>query len=230
MCHADYTTQDYLSLDGQIQHKLAYISDYIPAGKRLILIGHSIGCYVILKMLSNDTDNSLDHHDVAKCYLLFPTIERIARSPNGQFFTPLLKYFSWMIPLITLPLLFLPYQIKRFFVEKFFGVGQVPQCAVDATIKLLSPSSCRNSLYLTNIEMQSVCSLDTETISKNIERLCFYYGTNDAWCPVEYHHTMKQLFPTGKIYLCSRDIEHAFVLKHSKEMASIVSDWLQSVV
>ena len=226
MCHAGDTTPDYLSLDGQIQHKLAYISDHIPAGKRLILIGHSIGCYMIIKMLSNDTDNSLTQLHVTKCYLLFPTIERLAQTPNGQFLTPLLKYFRWIIPLVTLPLLFIPYRVKQFLVQRYFGDGQIPKCAVDATIKLLSPSSCRNCIHLASIEMQSVCTLDIETVGKNIDRLCFYYGTDDAWCPAEYHQSMKCLFPLGEIHLCSHDIQHAFVLKHSEEMASIVSDWL----
>jgi len=229
-CTGSTPCHDYESLDGQVQHKLAYISDYIPAGKKLILIGHSMGCYVILKMLSNNTDNSLvqfcSPHSVTKCYLLFPTIERIAQSPNGQFCAPLLKYFRWIVPLITFPLLFLPYRIKRFLVAQYFG-ARVPQCAVEATVKLLSPSSCGNSTYLSSIEMRSICELDIETVSKNIERLCFYYGTSDAWCPLEYHHSMKHLFPSADIRLCSRDIEHAFVLKNSEEMASIMSDWLK---
>ena len=232
-CHVDSATRnDYLTLDGQIQHKLAYISDHIPAGKRLIIIGHSIGCYMMLKMLSKDTDNSLvqfcSHCSVQKCYLLFPTIERMAQSPNGQFFTPLLKYFRWIIPLVTIPLLFLSCRVKRFLVERFFGVGQVSECAIEATVKLLSPAAYGNSVYLAHIEMQSVCKLDTETANRNIERLCFYYGTNDAWCPTEYYHSMKMLFPSGEIHLCQHDIQHAFVLKHSELMASIVSEWLQA--
>jgi len=231
MFYADYTTQnDYLSLDGQIQHKLAYISDYIPAGKSLILIGHSIGCYMIIKMLSSNTSNSLVQfyscHSVQKCYLLFPTIERMALSPNGQFFTPLLKYFRWTVPLLTFPLLFLSYKIKRFLVERYFGLGQIPRCAVEATIKLLSTTACGNCLYLANIEMRSVCELDVETVRKNVQRLCFYYGTGDSWCPIEYYHSMKQLFPSGEICLCSHGIGHAFCLKNSKRMAVIVSDWL----
>jgi len=230
VCHVGYTTCDYLSLDGQIQHKLAYISAFVPAGKSLILIGHSIGCYMILKMLSNDTVNSLmqfcTRRSVSKCYLLFPTIERLAQSPNGQFYMPLLKYFRWTIPLITLPLLFLPYQIKRFLIEKYFGSGQLPECTIEATVKLLSPSSCTNCVYLANTELDSVCNLDIETVGKNIERLCFYYGTNDAWCPTEYYQTMKSLFPSGEIHLCPHGIQHAFVLKNSEDMASVVSDWL----
>jgi len=185
---------------------------------------------MILKMLSNDTDNSLlqlgSCRNVPKCYLLFPTVERLKQTVNGQFWLNVIRYFRWMILLVTFLLEILPHQIKRFFVERHFA-GQVAQCAVEATMKLLSPSSCRNCLYLANIEIQSVCELDVETIGKNIERLCFYYGTNDAWCPAEFHHTLKRLFPSGEIHLCSHDIQHAFVLTNSKEMASIMSQWLQ---
>jgi len=227
MFFAGDSMQDYLSLDGQIQHKLAYIHDFIPSSKRLILIGHSIGCYMILKMLSAETDNSLSNcRDVAKCYLLFPTVEHMALSPNGQFYTPLLKYFRWLVPLLTLPLKFLPYRLIQFLVEWYFGGGQIPKCMVEATMKLLSSSSCENCLYMASTEMQSVCKLDMDTVAKNIDRFCFYYGTKDAWCPTEYYHKMKKLFPAAEIYLCSHGIEHAFVLHHSEEMASVVSDWL----
>jgi len=229
---AGFVTQnDYLSLDGQIQHKLAYIFDYIPADKHLILIGHSIGCYMILEMLSAGTKYSLAQsgNKVKKCYLLFPTIERLAQSPKGQFFTPLLKYFRWIVPLFTLPMLFLPHRVKQFLIGRYFGLGQVPQCAVEATTKLLSPTACRNCLYLANIEMHSVRELDAETIFKHLEQLCFYYGANDAWCPTEYHDSMKRLFPSGEIYLCSNGIQHAFVLNSSDHMAVIVSDWIESI-
>ena len=41
------------SLDDQVQHKAAFISEHIPHDKKLILIGHSIG-----KVLSGDWSKS----------------------------------------------------------------------------------------------------------------------------------------------------------------------------
>lgn len=43
--------RDVFGLDGQIQHKLAFIRDRVPRGTRLVLVGHSIGCYMILEMM-----------------------------------------------------------------------------------------------------------------------------------------------------------------------------------
>jgi predicted alpha/beta hydrolase family esterase len=74
-------------LEGQIRHKLTFIRDYLPKDVKLILIGHSIGCYMILKLLDD-----LESHQVLRCFMLFPTIERMAESPKGQVATPLLKY------------------------------------------------------------------------------------------------------------------------------------------
>lgn len=38
-------------LNGQIEHKLAFFRKHIPKETRLVLVGHSIGCYIILEMM-----------------------------------------------------------------------------------------------------------------------------------------------------------------------------------
>jgi Lipid-droplet associated hydrolase len=222
---------DWWNLTGQVQHKLAYISDHLQSRRRLILIGHSIGCYMILKMLSSKVENSFvgngSRHQVMKCCLLFPTIERMSQSPSGRKATPLLKYFYWFIPFVVYPLCyFVPHTLKRFLVERHFGIGRVAPCAIDATLKLASPRAIINSAYLGRNEMESVQEPDLETISEHLDKLFFYYGANDHWCPVEYHHQMKDFFPKGHIQLCRHDIEHAFCLSSSDQMASIVHSWL----
>lgn len=79
---ASYTT---CTLDGQIKHKLTFINKFVPKDVKLIFIGHSIGCYMILKLL-----DELDSHHVLRCFMLFPTIERMAESPKGEIATPML--------------------------------------------------------------------------------------------------------------------------------------------
>lgn len=51
-----------MTLQGQIQHKLAFIRQFVPPDVRIILIGHSIGCYMILHMLEE-----LPPHQVVFC-------------------------------------------------------------------------------------------------------------------------------------------------------------------
>lgn len=55
---------------------------------RIHLIGHSIGCWIILNMLK---DNFIAKK-VTKCYLLFPTIENMDISDNGWWFTKVVSF------------------------------------------------------------------------------------------------------------------------------------------
>jgi len=70
------------NLEGQIEHKAEFINRFVPPGTKIHLIGHSVGCYIILKMLKKKMLN----HQVHMSYLLFPAIENIGDSPNGKFF------------------------------------------------------------------------------------------------------------------------------------------------
>ncbi|XP_073783494.1 lipid droplet-associated hydrolase isoform X1 [Danio rerio] len=48
--------EDVFGLDGQIEHKLAFLRKHVPQGTNLLLIGHSIGCYIILEMMKRDPE------------------------------------------------------------------------------------------------------------------------------------------------------------------------------
>uniref|UniRef100_A0A3B5KT09 Lipid droplet-associated hydrolase n=1 Tax=Xiphophorus couchianus TaxID=32473 RepID=A0A3B5KT09_9TELE len=180
--------RDVFGLDGQIQHKLAFIRDRVPRGTRLVLVGHSIGCYMILEMMRRSPEL-----EVLKAVLLFPTIERMAQSPQGKVMTPVLcqlRYLAYL-PLFLLSLL--------------------PQL---------------NSMYLGGQEMRMVQERDNVTIQKNLDRLIFYYGATDHWCPVSYFQDMRRDFPHGDIRLCERGVRHAFVLDAGQDVAQMVAAWI----
>ena len=61
-----------------------------------------------------------------------------------------------------------------------------------------------------------------------IDRLTFYFGTTDEWCPLEYYENLKRLVPETKAYVCNYGIQHAFVLQSSRLMANLVSQWILS--
>ena len=71
-------TRDWFSLEDQISHKLAFLQERAERKRTLYLVGHSIGCYMILKMLKH-----LAPSQVRKIFFLFPTIEKMAATPNG---------------------------------------------------------------------------------------------------------------------------------------------------
>ena len=80
-----------LSLDEQITHKKIFLEEHIPSKSKIILIGHSIGAYIILHLLKNCSRAT----NVTKSILLFPTIERMAISPSGRYVTPMVTCFKW---------------------------------------------------------------------------------------------------------------------------------------
>ncbi|XP_070091964.1 lipid droplet-associated hydrolase isoform X4 [Equus caballus] len=43
--------EDIYGLCGQVEHKLAFLRTHVPKEMKLVLIGHSIGCYISLQIL-----------------------------------------------------------------------------------------------------------------------------------------------------------------------------------
>lgn len=45
--------KDIYGLHGQVEHKLAFLRTHVPKEMKLVVIGHSIGCYVALQILKH---------------------------------------------------------------------------------------------------------------------------------------------------------------------------------
>ena len=214
------------TLKGQILHKVLFIKAHVPRDVELVLIGHSIGAYMILHMLEE-----LRPDQVVKCYQLFPTVERMAVSPKGKLSTPLLKYFRWMAkPAMYFPYYFVPDFVKSKLLEWYFQGRVENKDVVAATMKIAHPFSLGNVINMGHEEMQTVIQADHEIIKRHASKLFWYYGTTDHWCPVEYYEDMKSKHPEMDIVLCKEGYEHAFVLDSSQGMADLTWSWLKKLV
>ncbi|XP_053141169.1 lipid droplet-associated hydrolase isoform X3 [Hemicordylus capensis] len=213
---------DVFGLHGQTQHKLNFLRQNVPKDTKLVIIGHSIGCYIALEMMKQALEQ-----EVLRCVMLFPTIERMAQSPLGKICTPLfcqLRYVLYMpIYLATL----LPDRVKHFLVRLLNRQKNTEESSLITTVGLLNVGCIANAMYMASQEMREVVERDSTTIRQHLKKLTFYYGTGDMWCPMQYYEEMKMEFPDGDIRLCEKGISHAFVLESSKEMAVMVADWLQ---
>jgi len=215
---------DYcFSLQEQIEHKLAAIEQLLPnnPNHRLILIGHSIGAYMVLKMLER-LENRLD-----RAFLLFPTIERMRESSAGQRFVRFYPIYIYLLPFLCLLVQFLfPFEsIKRKLINWFFASSpdEDRSILVDTVLyDLLNPRTVRNLLQMAREEMFVVDKRDDQLIKSFLSKLTFYYGTNDHWVPNDIAKQMINLYPQGDITECTNKYLHAFVLKHSKELARFV--------
>jgi hypothetical protein len=63
---------------------LAYCDDDPDPATRVLLVGHSIGCWLIQEMLKVKARTAGALRPRVGAYMLFPTISDIARSPNGR--------------------------------------------------------------------------------------------------------------------------------------------------
>ncbi|XP_062934781.1 lipid droplet-associated hydrolase [Cynocephalus volans] len=213
--------KDIYGLCGQIEHKLAFLRTHVPKEMKLVLIGHSIGCYISLQMLKRAPELP-----VIRSFLLFPTIERMSESPNGRIATPLLCWFRYAVYVISY-LLFkpCPEKIKSLFIR--MGLQAMNLECEFSLMNVFEPFCQANAVYLGGQEMMEVVKRDDETIKEHLSKLTFYYGSKDNWCPKEYYEDIKKDFPEGDIRLCEKNIPHGFILHFHQEMAEIVADCLK---
>ncbi|GFQ78591.1 lipid droplet-associated hydrolase [Trichonephila clavata] len=213
--------ENLYSLEGQIHHKMAFINTYVPRDRRVILIGHSIGCYIVLELLKR-----LPHIQVIRCFLLFPTIERMSTSPQGQWVWPMLTYLRLPALISVYALSYLSPQMQCRLLEWYFKDRSVPECVLNASLNLFQLDCAKLCMHLARDELENVTTLDVDNIRENLSRITFYYGANDNWCPYSYYQDLKEIFPQGDIRLDKNNFEHAFVLENSKEMGALVSGWI----
>lgn len=208
------------TLNEQIEHKLSIIEQILPRRKnqRLILIGHSIGAYMLLKIFDRLSDR------IDRAFLLFPTIERMRESEAGKRFLRFYPLLIYLLPFLCFLInILLPF--KRRIISMYFvhSPEQDRKALIDTVqYDLLNSSTMTNVLQMANEEMSVVQKRPDELIERYLDRLTFYYGENDHWVPNDVIEQMKTLYPQGDIHCCTNRYLHAFVLRHSKELANFV--------
>ncbi len=235
-------------LDQQVDDKIKYIEKKLlkSDSKRLdiVLIGHSIGCYVILKMLAVIKERNLNVN-IKKSILIFPTIERMSQSPQGKVVTPALNYFLRLILLLVFLVSCIPKQILEKLVRFVFEFRKkkhhVDQNVVHTSLQMVSSYSCVKSLLLmAKHEMKVVDKLNIEDIRNHHKDIILYYGLKDNWCPMDYYHDMTQHFETHlpefdystSLILDKNDLEHAFLVnvKQTEIMSRITAKWIKNCI
>ncbi|KAM5254525.1 lipid droplet-associated hydrolase isoform 5-T6 [Hipposideros larvatus] len=213
--------KDVYGLSGQVEHKVAFLRTHVPKEMKLVLVCHSIGAYIALQVLKRAPELP-----IIRSFMLFPTIERMAESPNGRIATPLLCWLRYVfyVPgyLLLKPC---PARIKSWLIRLALQVVNV-QSEI-SLLNVLEPFCLVNVAYLGSQEMMEVVKRDDETIKEHLSKLTFYYGTIDPWCPKEYYEDIKKHFPKGDIRLCEKKIPHAFVFRFHQEMADMVAGCLK---
>ncbi|KAM6179459.1 lipid droplet-associated hydrolase [Erethizon dorsatum] len=213
--------KDIYGLHGQIEHKIAFLKTQVPKDMKLILVGHSVGSYMILQILKYAPELPVIH-----TFLLFPTIERMAETPNGRIATPLLCWFRYAL-YVTGYLLLKPCPdiVKSWLISIVLRVINLKTEFLLTDV--FQPFCLANTAYLGAQEMRNLLKRDDEIIKEHLSKITFYYGTTDPWCPTKYYEDIKKDFPEGDIRLCEKNIPHAFIFRFSQDLADMIATWVK---
>lgn len=214
----DDNVTDWYSLKDQIAHKLAFIEEEAKTRDSVILLGHSIGCWIILQMLKK-----LDPEKISRVFFLFPMIEKMAQTPNALSSTAYL-WSSLRIPftgLVWLSAKLIPDRIKKWVLGIHFHttpsehLEHVIQGALGIDEKCIY-----NVLKMAQQETDEVVECPFNVIDENIDKIELYYGEGDRWNVECCHGDMVARYPEKGI--SKLNIDHAFVERSSNVMAEYV--------
>jgi len=221
---------ELFTLDGQIKHKISFIDKYVASGVKLHLIGHSIGGKISAELVKHYSSN----YNI-NAYLLFPTLERMAQTPKGRKLGPFLGPLRKMVVFVASVINRLPESWITSVLQMFLSVNRnlavsegsaTGDVILRTTRKLLHPQALERCMFMAHDELQVVGELNAGELRKFSDRLTLYFGTKDHWCPLDYCRNFQEQVPEARAIVCALELEHAFVLKSSQQMASIVSEWL----
>lgn len=173
--------------------------------------GHSIGAFVALHICAR-------FEEVAKAFLLTPTICNMKSSPNGAKNGKFLK--PWLIRGVcstVLPLFeWMPQGIKN------AAVRHAQEHLNDShqwiATKMGRPGMIRNLLFLARSEFEQVATLDAELLRAHQHRLVMYFVKKDGWVPLEDVGLIKTHTPLAHAHIVEEDerVAHAWCL-HDNE-------------
>ncbi|KAK3895159.1 hypothetical protein Pcinc_001125 [Petrolisthes cinctipes] len=217
-------TEQVYSLKQQIDHKIAFLEDYLPQGSNITLVGHSIGSHIILNIIKHF--EAVSKFSFIHSYLFFPTIERMKATSNGQILWPIL-YLRWLVVFLAACVYILPERLKEVVLSLYFG-PEVAACSVRATKELLHPQLLNNVLFMAYTELMEVNEADVDTVNKHKDKITLYYGATDGWVPTTYRDELKQKVEGVSAHLCEKGYKHAFVLCYSQQVGELLVQLIKS--
>ncbi|KAI7184808.1 hypothetical protein KC363_g7506 [Hortaea werneckii] len=155
-------------LQQQIDHvaaRLEHVAGSVKSseGQRVpvILVGHSVGSYILLEIVSKwqkrrRTEHSLLPFDIIGGICLFPTVVDIAKSPTGRRMTPLLNApaFPTAVHYIARPLRLLPFWVVVYLVALITGMPN--NMATVTAVFLCSANGVQQALHMARDEMHEI--------------------------------------------------------------------------
>lgn len=195
----------------------------------LTLLGHSIGAYIILDMLDTLAQNGIE---VERAFFLFPTLERMGQTPNGQFMLKLRQYglHHLLDKILPAALFLLTDRAKLRLIDwrcrRHRSTGDTAQAdrrVIEAAADLFGSSVVSQCLEMGYDELENVRDLNETAMTRYLNKLVIVYAQKDDWCPLSYRDALIKKWPTIRnILVENHGLEHAFVIFDSLHVADLV--------
>lgn len=179
---------------------------------KLIFIGHSIGCYVILRLIQ-DRLISTNH---GGSILIHPALENLALTEKGQYFD---RLFGYNIDLLMRSVAYildqsLPKPIKlalvKWFCPRDFVQGS-SDIVIESCMQLVCQKTLKAVIQMSKSEFALVKNLNHESLVKpHVEKLKLIYAIDDHWVNTDNRRLLKELYPD--LYMEEQSTKHAFVM------------------
>ncbi|KUJ12727.1 uncharacterized protein LY89DRAFT_622679 [Mollisia scopiformis] len=246
------------SLEDQITISLTSLQrQRIPSGAlqgqpyaSVILIGHSVGSYILLELIQRLRKSS-SSLNIRAGILLFPTVTHLAQSPSGVKISRLFRIpdFAKRASSVAKALVSIaPKSVLKWLVGLLTGM---PNDSAEVTTRFLRSSmGIWQALHLAKDEIdfitedkwdEDIWGIEHEETDQkpHIPKLIFYFGEKDHWVA---NHTRDALIAArGRIDIESSSskpvmlidengVEHGFCIRHSESIAEKVKIWIENAM
>lgn len=179
---------------------------------KVVFVGHSVGCYVILRVLQDKTLARLNAGSV----LIHPALENLAKTEKGAEVGRLFALkLDYLMRLVAYALETVLPKWTRVSVAKWFCSRELVESSSSVVLESIAQMVCSNTLRalieMAKSELVHVKDLDHETLVKpHAKKLKLIYTVGDHWVNEAGRQQLAELYPE----LCIEEQRtlHAFVM------------------
>jgi hypothetical protein len=186
-----------------LRDAIRYHTKQIKTYENVILIGHSIGCFLGLQVTKRVTN-------IERIILLFPTIVYMAETPGGEYMEKVKPLYKFIAPIAD----YFPSSLSNWLANSEHGH------------LIFHKQIVLNCLALWDEEKLTVTTPKRISFTKDKHDYFVIYSTKDHWTPPSVISILKRMFPI----IVETECDHSFVLNDadcelvSKHIQMFLSD------
>lgn len=195
------------TLEDQIEYIVDMLKNIIC--HPTILIGHSIGAYMLLHAIKKLDPKTLVFANIVKVVAMYPFLEADLSVPRARQLAIISKYYT-IIGCLGGVLSYMPYMIKSK-IFKTLSKDKLDEHVIRTCCSLLNYSNLRQYTYFANCYIKREHQFDWKLITSLGSLLVIYACPNDTWMPISLYNKIVSLNLNSSIEW-HENMTHAFIV------------------